>query len=677
MGSKIAGFRNLASHAQHYMKTSIRIFIFSALLFQCGQAALAKDYLLASPDSKNVIKVSVGPDLRWSVSRENKILINPSPIKMSLLNGPVLGDSPVLLRTRKSSVNSMITAVVPVRNKQISEKYNELSLIFKGSYSLVFRAYNDGVAYRFVTSIPADSIEIKNETVVFNFNEDLEVYLPLEKDPDFQSHYEAAFKKTPLSEISAKQYGYLPLYAAAPAGVKMIITEADLNDYPNLFLFGTGTNSLSGSFPPVILENKIAAGSDRKEVNVKTARYIAKTKGTRSFPWRTMIISADDKGLLETDLVYKLASPNVIKNTSWIKPGKVAWDWWNANNIYGVDFKSGINNDTYKYYVDFASEFGLEYIILDEGWTRTTTDLLHPAAGLDVADLINYAGEKKVGVILWCLWKPLDKDMDKILDQYAAWGAKGIKVDFMARADQYMVNFYARTAEACAARNLLVDFHGAYKPVGLNRTYPNVINYEGVRGLENNKWEESITPEHNVELPFTRMAAGPMDYTPGAMLNGDKKSFHINFNEPMSMGTRSHQVAMYVVYDAPLQMLADNPSNYRRDPECTRFISRIPTVWDRTIGISGKAGEYVAVARKNGDKWYIAAMTNWDKRNLDVPLNFLDKAKYKIEICQDGVNADKHAADYKIVKSEVSFGETLKIEMAGGGGFTAVLTPVK
>jgi alpha-glucosidase len=636
----------------------------------------AKEYTLLSPDKKITIKINTANHLSWSVLKDQELLLKPSQMSLVFGDGKTPGISPVVVKSDLRSVNQTITAIVPVRNKIIPEVYNELRLTMKGGYAVEFRAYNEGVAYRFVTTLGNQPVEVNNEEVTFNFNENCQIYLPKENNPELQSHYEGDFKAMNLADISTGQYGYLPLYISTTAGTKMVVTETDLHDYSNLFLYGTGGNTLTGSFPKVILESKPKGKSDRTDIIVKKADYLAKTTGNRTYPWRTVIISASDKGLLENELVYKLATPNVLKETAWIKPGKVAWDWFNANNIYGVDFKSGINTATYKYYVDFASAYGLEYIILDEGWSRTTTDLLAPNPDLDVQELIKYADSKKVGVILWALWKPLDLDMEKILDQYVKWGVKGIKVDFMARADQYMVNFYERAAESTSKHKLLLDLHGAYKPVGLNRKYPNVINYEGVRGMENNKWEETITPEHNTVLPFTRMVAGPMDFTPGAMLNTNQKEFYINYTSPMSRGTRAHQTAMYVVYDSPLQMFCDNPSNYLKEPVYTRYVSRFPTVWDKTIALEGKIGEYAVVARKNGQHWYIGGMTNWDARGFDIPLTFLDGKKYKIEILKDGINVSKHAADYQIITKEVQAGETLHIDMAAGGGYTAILTSI-
>jgi alpha-glucosidase len=637
---------------------------------------VAKDYTLRSPDGKNRIVISVDKSVTWSLYRAQEILLKPSLMELIFSDGKKLGSAPMVVNASSKTVNQVITAIVPVRNKNIRDNYNMLSLKMKGNYAIEFRAYDNGVAYRFVTTLGKQAVEVTSEGVNFNFNENCQVYLPKEDNPELQSHYEADWKITKVADISAQTYGYLPLYVSTTAGTKMVVTESNLNDYPNLFLYGTGGTTLKGQFPKVILESKPKENSDRAEVIIKKGNYHAKTIGNRSYPWRVVMISSTDKGLLENELVYQLAEPNAVEETNWIKPGKVAWDWWNDNNIYGVDFKAGINTATYKYYVDFAAEYGLEYIILDEGWSRTTTDLMAPTPDLDLKALIQYATSKKVGVILWALWKPLDIDMDKILDQYVAWGVKGVKVDFMARADQYMVNFYERAAKATAKRKLLLDMHGAYKPVGLNRTYPNLINYEGVRGMENNKWEASITPVHNTILPFTRMAAGPMDYTPGAMLNTNKDEFYINFKSPVSRGTRAHQAAMYVVYDSPLQMLCDNSSNYKREPKFTKFISAIPTTWNKTIALEGKIGEYVVVARQHGDKWYIGGMTDWEARTFKVPLNFLDGKKYKVEILKDGLNVAKHAADYQVTNQEIKSDDTIVIDMASGGGYTAILTPL-
>ena len=655
------------------MNNFIKLLTFSLLLHF---TAFAKDYTLLSPDGKNKIRISINKNISWSILRSQELLLKPSTMNLMIGDGKTLRVSPIVLKSAFSSVNQTITAIIPVKNKLIPEVYNELKITMKGGYGLEFRAYNDGVAYRFVTELGEKPIEVKNENVTFNFNENCQLYLPKENNPELQSHYEAVFKLMKLQEVSPETYGYLPLYLSTPGGTKMVVTESDLTDYPNLFLFGTGGNSLVGKFPKVVLETKPTGNIHMDDILVKKADYLAKTTGNRTYPWRVVIISPDDKRLLENEMVYKLAKPNVIKDTQWIKPGKVAWDWWNSNNIFGVNFESGINTATYKYYVDFAAEYGLEYIILDEGWASSPSDIMKTSPKIDLPKLIKYADKKKIGIILWSLWKPLDKNMDQIMDQYVKWGVKGLKVDFMARADQYMVNFYERLAKAAAQHQLVVDFHGAYKPVGLNRTYPNVLNYEGVKGMEQNKWDTIITPVHNTLLPFTRMVAGPMDFTPGAMLNSNRGQFQINWDSPMSMGTRAHQTSMYVLYDAPLQMLCDNPSYYKREPDYTQYISRFPTVWDQTISLEGKAGSYAVVARRKDSNWYIGGMTNWEARTFNIPLTFLGHHKYKIDILKDGVNVSKQATDYQIISQEVTAKDILTATMAPGGGYTAILTPL-
>jgi alpha-glucosidase len=653
-------------------KTILLTFIAAILMLN---SSFGKDFELLSPDKKIKISISINDKITWSIKHGEETILQPSQVAMLLKNKVNLGVAPMLQKQKLSHYDNLLIADIPVKSKKITNNYNELKLDFKGNYSLYFRAYDDGVAYRFEANINDEKIEVENEIADFDFGSSNRVFWPQESDPNFLSHFESLYKDSTLNAFSNLQHAALPMLVYTKSGIKMLVSESDLYDYPNLFLFGTGSSKLTAGFPKNIAES--IPVRDRSIKITRLENHIAKTSGKRKFPWRSIAICPEDKDLLVNNLTYKLSSPSVLTDTKWIKPGKVAWDWWNDNNIYGVDFKAGINTKTYKYYVDFASKFGLEYIMLDEGWTKTTTDLIHTAADIDIQEIIDYGKSKNVGVWLWTLWGPLDKDMDNILAQYKKWGAVGIKVDFMARADQYMVNFYERVAATAAKNQLMVDLHGAYKPVGLNHKYPNVLSYEGVRGLENNKWSAEITPTHNVTLPFIRMAAGPMDYTPGAMINANKKDFSIVYSEPMSMGTRAHQVAMYVMYESPLQMLADNPSNYLRDTLCTAFISRIPTVWDETIALDGKVGEYALIARKNGDKWYISGMTDWNARSFDQKLFFLDGKTYRMDILSDGVNADRHGADYKINSLKVSKGDKINIKMEKGGGWCAILTPVQ
>lgn len=649
--------------------------LFALLL--CVGTAQAADHELRSPDGNIVIKVSTGATITWSVVYKSETILKPSVISIAT-NGEVFPGAKTKLLKQAATANAdTIFSVVPVKNSRISNTYKQLRLSFSGGIALTFRAFNNGVAYRFELDKKEASVKVDQETVSFQVDPSNQAWWPDESNPEFISHYEALFSKKQLDTIPPQKYAYLPLYQTTPAGTKVVISESDLYDYPNLFLTPKGGGNLEGVFPPAVLKSFVAPRTDRREVLAEKAAYIAHTNGKRTLPWRLLMIAPDDAALLSNELVFQLASPVVAGDFSWIKPGKVAWDWYNANNLFGVNFESGINNDTYKYYIDFAARFGLDYVILDEGWSRTTTDVSAPRKGIDVPELARYGAGKGVGIILWSLWRPIDEKMDSVLDRFVEWGVKGIKVDFIQRADQYTVNWYERVAKACFDRKLLVDYHGAYKPVGLNRKYPNVINYEGVKGLENNKWADYITPEHNLTLPFTRMTAGPLDYTPGAMRNSVKKGFQVSFNEPMSRGTRAHQAAMYVMYEAPLQMLAETPSLYLLDTVFTRFIAGIPTTWNKTVPLAGKIGSYAAVARQHGDKWYIGAMTDWEERTLEATLDFLPEGNYRIDILTDGINAAKYAVDYKIESKQVRKGDIIKMKMASGGGWVAVISAVK
>lgn len=640
-------------------------------------SVLASDHELTSPDGRIVVRIAAGSTVQWSVAFNGETVLQPSAIGITTNGERFPGPKTKVLKQVATTHNDSIFSVVPVKNSWIPDVYKELKLTFAGGVALVFRAYNNGVAYRFVLDKKLPALKVDAEDVNFQLNEANLAWWPQENDKEFISHYEALFDKVRIDTLPKQKYAYLPLYQTTPNGTKLVITESDLYDYPNLFLFPQGGGKLNGQFPPHVLKSHIAPRTDRREVLAEKASYIADTKGSRSLPWRLLMIAPDDVSLLSNELVFQLATPAAKMDYSWLKPGKVAWDWYNANNLFGVPFESGINNATYKYYIDFASRFGLEYVILDEGWSRTTTDVSAPRKEIDVQELVQYGASKGVGIILWTLWRPMDEKMDSLLNIFSQWGVKGIKVDFIQRADQYTVNFYERLAKACLDRKMLVDYHGAYKPVGLNRQYPNVINYEGVKGLENNKWADYITPEHNLTLPFTRMTAGPLDYTPGAMRNSTKKLFAVNFNEPMSRGTRAHQAAMYVMYEAPLQMLAETPSLYLQDTVFTRFIASIPTTWNKTVPLTGKIGTYAAIARQHDKKWYIGAMTDWEPRTLEAKLDFLPEGNYRIDILTDGINAAKYPVDYKVESKQVKKGDVIPMKMAGGGGWIAVLTPIQ
>jgi alpha-glucosidase len=457
-------------------------------------------------------------------------------------------------------------------------------------------------------------------------------------------------------------------------GPKVVITEADLLDYPGMDLTGGQANGLKGLFPAY--PSKVTLVRDRNERVDERAPYLARTRGTREFPWRVLVVAERDANLLDTDIVYRLASDSTIGDTRWIKPGKVAWDWWNATNVFGVAFRAGVNTDTYKHYIDFAAENGIQYVILDEGWYRLG-DLLSVVPEIDMEAIAAHARQKNVGLIMWVVWKTLDGQMQAALDQFERWGVKGIKVDFMQREDQWMVNFYERVAREAAKRHLLVDFHGAYKPTGLYRTYPNVLTSEGVVGMEHSKWSKDASPDNAVTFPFLRMLAGPVDYTPGAMINATKADFQPVYGRPMSQGTRCQQLAMYVVFESPLQMLADSPSNYRREPESLAFLSAVPTVWDETKTLAATVGEHIVTARRSGREWYVGAMTNWEPRDFDVDLSFLGSGAWRAEIFRDGPNADRVGVDYVREVRDVSAADRLRIHLAPGGGWVARITPVR
>ena len=648
------------------------IILFLILTFSVIKAE-EKIYTLTSPDGSIKIEISVNEFITYSASYNDKQLISSSKIFMKIDDGLFLGKNPEIINDETKEVNEILKPVVKVKSAIIEDRYKMLRINFKGDYSLIFRLYNDGVAYRFVTSIDKN-IKVNEENIEFNFAEDFNIYFPEEES--FFTHMERIYIYQKISEVdSPKESSGTNKFCSIPAlvdcgnEVKIAITEADLFDYPGFYL----TNSdaplkLKTIFPGYPLE--VNQTSDRDVQVTKYADYLAETTGKREFPWRVLIITDDDKKLIESQMIYKLASPSKIGNTDWIKPGKVAWDWWNAWNIYGVDFKAGINTETYKYYIDFASEHGIEYVILDEGWYKFG-NLFDLNPDINLKEIIEYGKKKNVGIILWVIWKTLDDQFDKAFEMFEELGIKGIKVDFMQRDDQLLVQYYENVAKEAAKRNLLVDFHGAYKPTGLIRTYPNVISSEGVRGNEWNKWSEFITPEHTVTLPFTRMLAGPMDFTPGAMLNGTKDNFKVMFDRPMSQGTRCHQLAMYVVYESPLQMLCDNPSNYLKEKECLDFLSIVPTVWDTTIVLDAKVADYVLIARRNGEDWYIGGMTDWTSRDLEVDFSFLPKGKYTIEYYKDGINANRYAGDYKKVKAEINSSNKIEIHLAPGGGWAA------
>jgi alpha-glucosidase len=487
----------------------------------------------------------------------------------------------------------------------------------------------------------------------------------------FNSSFEALYKEINISNFASDSLAFLPVLVDVGNNNKIVILEADLEDYPGMYLNINQTHKgFMGVYAPCPLEAKLSGYNGINYIPTKRADYIAKTNGTRNFPWRAIVISREDKELLNNDMVQKLASPSRIIDISWIVPGQVAWDWWNDMNISHVDFKSGMNTQTYKYYIDFASANKISYIIIDAGWSEAL-DLTKVLSAINLQGILDYGKQKNVGVILWATWYAVTQQMDKVFPLYSKMGVKGFKIDFVDRDDQIAVASLYEIGKKAAEYHLLVDFHGVFKPTGLQKTFPNVIGFEGVKGLENYKWAVEDQPRYVVSIPFIRMIAGPMDYTPGAMRNSNKASFRPINSNPMSQGTRCSQLAMYIIFEAPLQMLSDNPTIYTREQECTDFITKVPTTFDETVALDGKVGEYAALARKKGDTWYVGAMTNWTARDLTLDFSFLEKGIYEATVFEDGINSDRDATDYKKEVVKILSVDKINIHLSPGGGWAA------
>lgn len=655
------------------------------LLLTCTCALFAlsvqgqKQLLLSSPDGKLKSTITVGDKLTYDISCNGQQVLAPSPISATLDNGKVWGDKARLSKVTEKKNDTQIDAPF-YRSSCVRDYYNELTLRFKGDYSVVFRAYNDGVAYRFVNHAKKPFC-ILNEEVDYRFPADVMASVPYVnagKDGDyngqFHNSFENVYTTAPISQLNKERLMFLPLVVQATPEVKVCITETDLNNYPGLYLTNAkGSNSLSGIQAPYPKTMK-QGGHNNLQMRVQTREeYIAKVDGPRNFPWRVAVVTTRDTQLAASNLSYLLAEPSKLSDTSWIKPGKVAWEWWNDWNLCGVDFKTGVNNATYKAYIDFASQYGIEYVILDEGWAvNLKADLMQVVKEIDLKELVDYAAARNVGIILWAGYYAFERDMENVCRYFSEMGVKGFKVDFMDRDDQLMTDFNHRAAAMCAKYHLILDLHGTHKPAGLNRTYPNVLNFEGVHGLEQMKWRpagfDQIT--YDVMIPFIRQVAGPMDYTQGAMRNATRENYYPSNSEPMSQGTRCHQLAMYIVLESPFNMLCDSPSNYMREPESTSFIAQVPTVWDETVVLDGKMGEYIITARRKGDTWFVGGLNNWDARDVEVDLSFLSSGSHKAVLFKDGVNAHRTARDYKREEVSVSSAQPLKVHLAPGGGFT-------
>ncbi len=663
-------------------KSIASVFILLVAAYAYGQRTLQ----VKSPDGNTILTVGVRDVIEYSVSQGGEVLLEKSPISMTLHNGSAYGINGKLDRVENRSVVDTIRSPI-YKRKHVADRFNEMTLYFEGAYCIVFRAYDDGVAYRFV-SLSTLPFEVADEQAVFNFPDDHHSVVPfvrtagyhkdnLFEEGSFEDQYFKSFVNTysflKLSEWDKERLALPPLVVATENGRRLCITEADLLHYPGMYLYNPeGTTGFKGHFAPYPKTVKRGGFNDIQGVVTEREPYIAKYSRGTHFPWRILIIANHDHELIDNDMVYRLATPNKLSDISWVKPGKVAWEWWNDHNLSGVDFETGINNQTYKYYIDFAAANGIEYVILDEGWSDPDKpDLFTVVDQIDLEELVDHGASKGVGIMLWAGYYPFEKDLEAVCKHYASLGVKGFKIDFMDRDDQLMVEFHHRAAQVAAKYRLLVNFHGTYKPTGLQRTYPNAITFEAVQGLEHMKWTATQTDQvtHDVTIPFIRMVAGPLDYTPGAMRNATRENYRSIYSEPMSQGTRCRQLAQYVVFESPLAMLSDSPVNYVQEQECTDFIVGIPTTWDDTHALGGEIGKYVSIARRKGDEWYVGAMTNWDARTITLDLSFLGAGHFKAEVYRDGVNANRIASDYAKQVVDIAADRRMKITMAPGGGY--------
>ena len=649
-----------------------------SLLLLIGNASFAakeKKYVLSSPDGTLKVEISAGNELAYQVMHGNDTILSHSNIGLVLENGTIVGKTPRITGERRRKIKDNIESPF-YRFKEFVATGNELDLKLKGGFGIIFRAYNEGVAYRFYTTQSSDII-IKEEQAEFNFKEDYTAYLPYttnDKKPMAMA-YQNVYDITPLSKAQPK-LAFFPVTVDC-GSVKLTLLESDLEAYPGMFVQSQqGKYGLKGVFAPYPAKTDFYPWR-KQEYVTETTDFISRSRGSRSYPWRVLAITEKDTDMPVNNLVYALASPNRIGDTSWINTGKVAWDWWNDWNLKGVPFKAGINMDTYKYYIDFASRNGLEFIVLDEGWYDPKSgDMLTVIPELDLTELIAYGKSKGVEIVLWTVFNVLDSQLEAACKKYADMGIKGFKVDFLDRDDQTAVEMVYRIAEMTARYKLTLDLHGIYKPTGINRTYPHIINFESVFGMEEVKWTDikNNMPLYDVTFPYIRMMAGPVDYTPGAMRNATKADWRAMYYTPASMGTRCHQLAAYIVHDSPFTMLCDAPTNYLNEQECVDFIASLPVEVDSTFIASGELGKYIVTVRKKDVNWYIGGMTNWDERDVQLDFSFLPEGmSYTAVLFKDGVNANKQAEDYRKETIRIDKDSRLTLHLASGGGFAMKL----
>ena len=636
-----------------------KLLTLATLFIILGGSAMAKDYTVTSPNGKNV--ATVNDSLSITVSHSGKTVVTIKARQAHAGNIKKLAGTKHMTETIQAPF---------YRQNKIWTEGNQMDLTLNDGFGLQVRACNEGVAYRFYTTNKKVTI-IKDEMADFVFPHDSKAWLAYSTNDDkpFAMAFQNYYDETLLSKAKDK-YAFLPVTVES-GDVKVTILESDLRSYPGMFLKAE-SNHLKAAFAKY--PKKMAYYKWRGMSYVEeTEDYIAKSTGARTYPWRVMAITEKDTEMPVSNLVFALATPNQIGDTSWIRPGKVAWDWWNDWNLKGVDFEAGINTRTYQYYIDFAAKNGIPYIVLDEGWYDSSKgDIMNPIPEIDLQGLIDYGRQKGVSIVLWTVFNVLDEHLTAACDKYTKMGIKGWKIDFLDRNDQTAVEMAERIAKTCAQYKLFVDYHGYFAPTGMNRTYPNILNYEGVFGMEEARWAKKDTdmPKYDVTFPFIRMMAGNVDFTPGALRNGTKENWVECYQNPVSMGTRCHQLACYVVHDSPFTMLCDAPTNYEREQDCVDIITSIPDIFDETRIIQGLIGNYIISARRYGSDWYVGGQTNWDEREVGFSLDFLSPGEsYQATIVCDGLNANHQAEDYMIQRKTLTSKDKLNIKMASGGGF--------
>lgn len=648
----------------------IVLFVFSNL--QAWSTETIDTLQVYSPTGKICVKVWMGKQLSYSISYDNKNILDPSYIDFLLENKMSLSTNNSIKSSAIKKINSQIISPIPEKRKIVPDVYNLLSITFQQPFIVEFRVYDDGVAYRISTSFK-DSIIVQNEVADFYFPGKPKAYFPeMGKKPDadiYHTNFEELYLLKRLDSLSEIALAYSPVLVVPESNPKIGVTESDIEDYPGMFLGGTGSSELKGIFAGYPLKEQKTGGTYPQMIVTKRAPYIARTLGTRTFPWRVMLIAEEDKDLPGNDIVYRLASPSRIGDASWVKPGNLTDEWITDINLFNVPFKAGLNTASYKYYIDFAKRFGFDRIMMDAGWSDNN-DLFKINPDINMDTLVAYAMKKGIKLSMWTLSMTLDRQLDSALNQFNKWGVDFIMTDFIDRDDQKAVNFFHRVARECAKHKIMIMYHGAFPPKGFNRTYPNAVAREGVLGSEFNIWSDRVTPDHDVILPFTRMLAGSLDYEPGLLNNATPKGTRPVIGAVTSPGTRCHQLSMFVVYDSPMQIFSGNPSKGWLEPEFMELIGSLPTTWDETIIIDAKVGKYIVTARQNGNNWFVAGMGDWSMRDINVSFDFLDHGNYKATICKDGINADRYAADYILEKEvPVKKNDMINIHLAPGGGF--------